>query len=140
MTAAGKAPHLPESQEDHQLDHCELQQRVEGRKELVCAHIKEHQGIQRQCIRDVVYDGNPEVPATSLESGSNPRMWRSCRAKAHASPAGIAFTTYCFVQGPACICLVACINMERAPLLTIRAASGMKFHAKMVLMLDSVWE
>jgi len=65
LTGAGGASHLPESQEDHQLHHCELQQWVERSQKLMSAHIEEQQSIQCYCVCDVVYDRDPEIPAQS---------------------------------------------------------------------------
>ena len=60
--------HLPEGQENHHLDDHEFQEGVEGGKQFVCAHIEQHEGIQSQCVRDVVDDCDPEVSAHSQQA------------------------------------------------------------------------
>ena len=60
--------HLPEGQEDHHLDDHELQEGIEGGKQLVRAHVEQHEGIQCQRVCDVVDDCNPEVSPQSQQA------------------------------------------------------------------------
>jgi len=55
--------YLPEGEEDHHLDHCKLQQGVEGRQELVGAEVEQQQCIQSRRVGKIVNDGDPEIPA-----------------------------------------------------------------------------
>ena len=55
--------HLPEGEEDHQLNHRELEHGVEGCQQLVRAHVEQQQRVQGHRVRQVVHDGDPQVPA-----------------------------------------------------------------------------
>ena len=51
--------HLPEGEEDDQLDHRELEHGLEGRQQVVRAHVEQKQRVQRHGVGQVVDDGDP---------------------------------------------------------------------------------
>lgn len=58
---------LPEGEENHRLDHQELQHGAVGAEQLPGGEVKEEEGVQGQAHGEVVDDGHVQVTAGNAE-------------------------------------------------------------------------
>lgn len=71
--AAACASTPPGGEENHWLDHQELEHGVEGAEQLTGGEVKEKEGVERQDDRDVVDDGHVQVTAGNAEEEEGKR-------------------------------------------------------------------